>query len=222
MPARFSKRYNSAMASVATHFANLHVYAARFVGDLMSLLIGGLSAVPLAYGYFRSSPSWLTADGVKWGVLAAGFILVSYRLWLRAEHSRTSDAFAVLATDASDIYDVVKWMVETFEWPPKRTDRASDPPLVSEVIRPLQNCIVDNISLMRCLCDTQTRILRHSRLVVSVAAEHGIVAPALLDPETLNARTMLKTIEDYISDLKEAARPPESWLSSLSRRRCRR
>jgi len=82
-------------------FGNAPIYVARFVGDLVSFRIGVLSIVPLAYWYFKNTPAWLTADFVRWGALALGSVLASYRLWLRAGRSRTSDAFDVLVVKAA-------------------------------------------------------------------------------------------------------------------------
>ncbi len=196
---------------------NVVTYSSRFAGDLVSLMVGTVSALPLAFGYFSHPPSWLTSDVVKWGALTCGFVFVSFRLWLRSEHSRTSDAFNVLVIDAANIYAHIKVMMEDFPWPPQDSETR----ILAWPFR--DKGLVTNLSLLRMLCDEETRIYRHNELVLRIAQEHGVDIPdILLDPTQLSATTMLNDIRDYIESLKAVAMPPSTWLAHMSTRRCQR
>lgn len=202
---------------------NALTYVSRFAGDLVSLLVGGLSAVPLAYGYIKTYPAWLnwlSLDSVKWGLLAGGFLYVSYRLWLRAEYSRTSDAFHVLVVDAANIFAHLKVMQEDYEWPPTHRDAKGETVKLLWPLRDKGFC--SNLSLVRLLCDAETRIHKHNELVANIAEEHGITVTNTLEPKDLNATTMLWDVDKYIENLKHLAMPPKTWVESLSARRIQR
>jgi hypothetical protein len=198
---------------------NVVTYSWRFAGDLVSLLVGILSLVPLAFSYAPKAPAWLTSDAVKWSTLTAGFFYVSYRLWLRAEHSRTSDAFRVLIIDANEIYATAVTIVELYDWPPPYTLPSGE---TTTTVWPLRDKTVDNMSLLLELHRLEARISRHTELVLRVAKEHGIEVTLLLDSKSLNAKTWISDIRDYIESLKDLAKPPRSWFETLSTRRCQR
>jgi len=196
---------------------NIRTYIARFFGDLGTLLIGGVALIPLAYGYIGDL-RWLTAPSVKWGTLAIGFVLASYRIWRRAEVARTTDSVAVLVADAEQIEFHIRSVTEFFGWPLTFSNG-------ERVMQPFVHRVLaqDASPGLFVLEQVRVRIEDHRDLVVRILTEHGVNNTGIMvSPDQLFAETVLFTWRDYIERLRTIARPPPSLFQDWTTQRYQR
>jgi hypothetical protein len=187
------------------------------LGDLLSLLIGALSAAPLACSYFYD----INQPWIKWGCLAIGFVIVSYRLWLRAENARTADAVAVLVADAEDILESMKEIIERNDWPVKVERRGQ----VFSLVRPVARTqdLSNGQPVLNQLSELRRRMSDHEKLVKQISSVHRIRPPIkTVNLEELNEKTILLDFRDYIQHLRTFSAPPPTLFASLSERRVQR
>jgi len=199
---------------------NVFTYVARFFGDLGTLLIGGVSLIPLAYSYIGElgDVHWLTIPAVKWGTLAVGFVLASYRIWRRAELARTTDCLELLIWDANRMSSmlgrVTQYCMELHTWPPQNEGR----PIVRPMAREF-SALPDPFVAFQLL---RRRISDHNEIVSELERVHRLTPLVKLDPEELAIPTMLEDFRQYISRLEAAAAPPRSFFRDWTTQRYRR
>lgn len=181
----------------------------------MILLVGVMSLAPTAYSYF-SDVGWLTSAEVLWGALVLAFIYASYHIWEKTERLRTTDAVAVILSDARRLRVKPKWVIENYEWPPVLVEGHKP------VVRPMASTLTGERGVFAELKVLRVRLQDHNELVREVVSEHNIDLILTLDPESLHQATMLSDMDDYIRRLENAATPPASLFASLSTRRLQR
>jgi hypothetical protein len=193
---------------------DLRAYSLAFFDDLGNLLIGGMSLIPTVYGYFKDVPL-LTSDAVKWGSLACGFILASYRIWKRSEDNRTADAVDVLVLEAMALKMDFRYMREYYGWPPPPMQNGSkfSPPFKARVFDR------DVPDVYRYLNYFGDRIAAHQALVKEVFNCHRLDAAALgvtIDRDEFYLESAVEEFNEYVERLRLCSVRPKGLFRTLS------